>query len=66
MYAKYARLRDKKGITDYKVSADTGISRTTLSEWKAAYNKGEKYNPKLDKLEILAKYFGVDVTYFLK
>lgn len=60
MYAKYAELRDKAGITDYKVSRDTGIATATLSEWK----KGT-YKPKIDKLKILADYFGVPISYFL-
>lgn len=60
MHRKYAELRDKKGVTDYRVAADTGISTATLSSWK----KGS-YTPKMDKLLILANYFGVPVTYFV-
>ena len=59
LYAKYAKLRDKKGLTDYRVSEETGILKSTLSEWKNG-----KYNPKFDKLLILAKYFDVPVEYF--
>lgn len=59
MYLKYASLRDKKGITDYRVSKETGISTATLSNWKQG-----NYEPKLDKLLVLAKYFGVSVEYF--
>lgn len=61
MYEKYAKLRDAAGLTDYRVSADTGISKSTLSDWK----RGE-YDPKVDKLMILAKYFKVPIGYFLK
>ena len=60
MYQKYAELRDKKGVTDYRVASDTGISTATLSNWKMG-----NYNPKFDKLLILANYFGVPVTYFV-
>lgn len=60
MYEKYAELRDGKGVTDYRVSADTGIPRTCLSEWKAG-----EYEPKLDKIAALAKYFEVPIEYFL-
>lgn len=59
MYLRYAALRDKKGITDYRVSKETGISTATLSNWKQG-----NYAPKLDKLLILAKYFDVSVEYF--
>ena len=61
MYEKYAKLSDDAGLTDYRVSVDTGISKSTLSDWK----RGE-YDPKVDKLMILAKYFNVPIGYFLK
>lgn len=61
MYARYAKLRDAKGITDYRVAKDTGIAKATLCEWK----KGT-YNPKVDKLLTLAKYFDVPLEYFLE
>lgn len=60
MYQKYAKLRDARGVTDYRVSVETGIPRTTLSEWGAG-----KYEPKLDKIAALAKYFGVPIEYFI-
>ena len=59
MYARYVELRDKKGVTDYRVSMETGIPKSTFSEWKSGRSK-----PKFDKLLILAKYFGVPVEYF--
>ncbi len=61
MYQKYEKLRNDKGVTDYEVSKQTKISTATLSEWK----KGT-YQPKIDKIMILADYFGVSVTYFLE
>lgn len=61
MYKKYAELRDKKGVTDYRVSSETGVSTATLSSWKNGV-----YTPKADKLLLLANYFGVPVTYFLE
>lgn len=61
MYAKYAKLREKKGVTDYRVAKDTGISQVTLIDWRNGL-----YQPKVDKLMKLADYFGVSVEYFLK
>lgn len=61
MYAKYAKLRDKKGVTDYRVSEDTKITKSTFSDWKSG-----RSNPKIDKLKILADYFGVTIEYFLE
>ena len=61
MYKKYARLRDEKGVTDYRVSIDTGITKSTFSDWKNG-----RSNPKVDKLKILANYFGKPIEDFLE
>ena len=47
MYEKYVELRDKKGVTDYRVSVDTGITKSTFADWKSGRSK-----PKMDKLSI--------------
>ena len=60
MYKKYEELLQKTGKTSYQVSKDTGIGENTLSQWKNG-----RSNPKVDKLLILANYFGVSVEYFL-
>lgn len=59
MYEKYRRLRDDKGVTDYRVSKDTGITKSTFSDWKNGRSK-----PKIEKLQILANYFEVPLKYF--
>jgi len=61
LYEKFAKLLDETNKTAYQVSKDTGVSTATLSSWK----KGE-YTPKVDKLKILAEYFGVSIEYFLE
>lgn len=53
-------LRDSKGLTDYKVSLDTGITKSTFSDWKNGRSE-----PKLEKLSKIANYFGVTVDYFI-
>lgn len=60
LYERYAALRDKAGVSDYKVSQDTGIATATLSQWKLG-----TYTPKVDKLKKLADYFGVSIEYFM-
>lgn len=60
MYETFKKLIDERNITSYKVSKDTGISQTTLSDWKAGKSK-----PKADKLKILAEYFGVSIDVFI-
>lgn len=54
MYEKYAKLRDERGLTDYRVAQDTGIPASTLSEWKAG-----SYRPKVDKLLKIARLFNI-------
>lgn len=60
MYSKYVILRDKKGVTDYRVAEETGITKSTFTDWKTGRSK-----PKLEKLKILADYFGVSIEFFL-
>lgn len=55
-YAKYAALRDAKGVTDYRVAKETGISKSFFSEWRRG-----AYQPKIPKLQKLAEYFGVGI-----
>ena len=61
MYEKFAALLEKTNKTAYQVSKDTGIAQSVLSDWKTGRSK-----PKVDKLKILADYFGVSIDYFLE
>ena len=56
-YEKYEKLRQEKGVSNYRVSEATGISEATLSEWKNG-----KYSPKIDSIRVIAKYFDVPFT----
>ena len=59
MYSKYVALRDKLGVTYYRVAMDTGITKSTFTDWKTGRSA-----PKFEKLLVLAKYFDVPVEYF--
>ena len=59
-YKKFAELLKRNNITAYQVSKDTGIYSTLFSDWKSGKSK-----PKVDKIKILADYFGVSIDYFL-
>lgn len=61
MYKKYVELRDNKGVTDYAVAKETGISKSTFTDWKTGRSK-----PKIDKLKKIADYFGVSVESLLE
>lgn len=60
-YAKYAKLREAKGVTDYEVAKNTEIPTSTLSNWKSG-----RYVPKVDKIKKIADYFGVKIEDFLE
>ena len=61
MYEKFQELLVKHGKTSYQVAKDTGISETVFSYWKSGRSK-----PKIDKLKVLAEYFGVTIDYFIE
>lgn len=60
MYSIFEKLCSERGITAYRVCKETGITTSTLSNWKAG-----RYTPKADKLKKIADFFGVSVEYLL-
>ena len=60
MYEIYQKLLDINGVKSADVARATGISNMTFSDWK----KG-KSTPKMDKIEKIAKYFGVTTDYMM-
>lgn len=58
-YEKYKKIRDDYRLTDSMVSEATGINKSTFSDWKTGRSR-----PKMQKLIILANFFGVSVEYF--
>lgn len=61
IYEKYCKLRDEKGVTDYRVSKDTGLSSSMFSDWKSG-----RIKPGMKSVVALAEYFKVPTDYFLK
>lgn len=58
MYDIFEQLLQKNGITTYKLCKDTGISQTTISNWKTG-----RSIPKQDKMKTIADYFNVSIEY---
>ena len=58
MYEIYCKLRDLKGMKDSDVARETGISKSTFSDWKSG-----RSNPKDEKLRKIASVFGCSVEY---
>ena len=61
MYAKFKKLLEEHNVTAYQVAKATGISTATLTQWKQGL-----YTPKVDKIMLIADYFGVPLEYFVK
>ncbi len=60
-YKKLEKLLLKNNVSAYRVAKDTGLYTPLFSEWKSG-----KSCPKIDKIKILADYFGVPIEYFLE
>lgn len=60
MYEIFEQLLQKNGVTAYKVSKETGVTQSTLSDWKRG-----RSTPKSDNMKKIADYFGVSVDYLM-
>lgn len=56
----FNQLLQKRNITAYKLSQDTGVTQGMISYWK----KGERI-PSAEYLVVVANYFDVSVDYLL-
>ncbi|PWJ49312.1 helix-turn-helix domain-containing protein [Faecalicatena contorta] len=60
MYEIFEQLLQSFGATAYKVAKETGVTQSTLSDWKRG-----RSTPKADNMKKLADYFGVSVDYLM-
>lgn len=60
MYEIFEQLLQKYGVTSYKVSKDTGVTQTSLSNWKSG-----RSTPNAKTLQKIADYFGVSIEYLM-
>lgn len=60
MYEIFEQLLQKYNVTSYKVGKETGIASSTFTDWKNGKSK-----PKKEKLQKIAKYFGVTIEYLM-
>ncbi len=58
MYEIFEQLLQRYGVTAYKVSKETGITQSTLSDWKRGRSA-----PKTENMKKIADYFGVTIDY---
>lgn len=60
MYEIFEQLLQKYGLTAYKVAKETGVTQSTLSDWKNGRSK-----PKTENLKKIADFFGVTLDYLM-
>ncbi|MEA4947084.1 MAG: S24 family peptidase [Oscillospiraceae bacterium] len=60
MYEIFVQLLRETGLSAYQFSKRAGIAQSTLSDWKRGVSR-----PRNDKMNIIAKYFGVSVEYLM-
>lgn len=58
MYERFMQLLQENGITAYRVSKDTGVTQTTLSDWKIG-----RATPRTATLQKIADYFKVSLDW---
>ncbi|MDE7194477.1 MAG: helix-turn-helix domain-containing protein [Oscillospiraceae bacterium] len=58
MYERFVELLQEQGVTAYRVSKETGVTQTTLSDWKTG-----RAAPKMATLQKIADYFGVTLDW---
>lgn len=58
-YDIYKQLRDARHLTDTQVSEQSGVNRSTFSDWKSG-----RCEPKEKKLRKLCEFFGVPMSVF--
>lgn len=60
MYERFVELLQENNLTAYRVSKDTGVTQTTLSDWKTG-----RATPKTVTLQKIADYFGVSLDWLV-
>ena len=60
MYEIFEQLLQKYGVSAYKVAKATGVTQSTLSDWKRG-----RSTPKSENMKKLADYFGVSIDYLM-
>ena len=60
MYDIFKKLCSERGVTPYRVCKETGLTTSTISNWKAG-----RYTPKADKMQKIADFFGVSIEFLM-
>ena len=59
-YATFEKLLKERKVRAADVARETKVPVSTLSDWKAG-----RYQPKIDKIIAIARYFDVPIDWFI-
>lgn len=59
LYERIRQLCENKGISIARLESDCGFANSTVKKWKSTSTPG------VDKIKVIAQYFGVTVDYIL-
>ena len=60
MYEYFEKLLKEKGLTAYRISKETGVTQSTLSDWKRG-----RSTPKTENMKKIADFLNVSVDYLM-
>ena len=66
MYARYAELRDQKGMTDYEVSKKAEVQQSLFSDWKKRSETDPLASLSIKNLQKVAKVLEVSLDDLMK
>lgn len=64
MYARYAKRRDEKQMTDNSVAVASGITQSTIYDWKKRAETNPNASLSVENLSKIAKVLEVPLDYF--
>lgn len=66
MYAKYAKLRDEKNMTDYEVAKKADIPTSTLYDWKQRAQKDKNAAMSIENLSKILRVLETTLDKFME
>lgn len=61
MYAKYAKIRDERGLSDLAVANGAGVPQSTIYDWKQRSTENSKAALSVAHLKKIADFLKVSI-----
>ena len=61
MYAKYAKIRDERGLSDLAVANGAGVPQSTIYDWKQRSAENSKAAVSVAHLKKIADFLDVSI-----